>query len=37
VLIIGGGDGGVLREVAKYPHVEQVVVCDIDQALSIFF
>ncbi|CAF3734750.1 unnamed protein product [Rotaria sp. Silwood1] len=31
VLIIGGGDGGVLREVIKHPKVEEVVLCEIDQ------
>ncbi|CAF1079337.1 unnamed protein product [Rotaria sordida] len=31
VLIIGGGDGGVLREVVKHPQVEEVVLCEIDQ------
>lgn len=31
VLIIGGGDGGVLREVVKYPWVESVVQCEIDE------
>lgn len=30
VLIIGGGDGGILKEVVKYSSVEQVVLCDID-------
>lgn len=30
VLIIGGGDGGVAREVVKYPTVERVVQCEID-------
>lgn len=30
VLIIGGGDGGVAREVAKYPSVEEVHQCEID-------
>jgi len=30
VLIIGGGDGGVAREVAKYPTVERIVQCEID-------
>lgn len=30
VLIIGGGDGGVAREVAKFPSVEKVVQCEID-------
>lgn len=31
VLIIGGGDGGVLREVVKNPLVESVVMCEIDE------
>jgi spermidine synthase len=30
VLIVGGGDGCVLREVLKHPSVEEVVVCEID-------
>jgi spermidine synthase len=29
-LIIGGGDGGVAREVVKHPAVKQVVQCEID-------
>jgi len=33
VLVIGGGDGGVLREVVKDPRVEQVVLCEIDEAV----
>lgn len=31
VLIIGGGDGGVLREVVKHPLVESAVLCEIDE------
>lgn len=31
VLIIGGGDGGVLREVVKNALVESVVLCEIDE------
>lgn len=31
VLIIGGGDGGILREVVKHPDVEQVDQCEIDE------
>uniref|UniRef100_A0A673UFG5 Spermidine synthase n=1 Tax=Suricata suricatta TaxID=37032 RepID=A0A673UFG5_SURSU len=31
VLIIGGGDGGVLREVLKHSSVESVVQCEIDE------
>ena len=30
VLIIGGGDGGILREVLKHEEVEHVTMCEID-------
>ena len=30
VLIVGGGDGGTLREVLKHPGVETAVLCEID-------
>lgn len=30
VVIIGGGDGGTVREVLKHPDVEEVVLCEID-------
>jgi spermidine synthase len=33
VLIIGGGDGGVLREVLKHAGVKSVVHCEIDKAV----
>ncbi|KAG8990606.1 hypothetical protein FRB93_003153 [Tulasnella sp. JGI-2019a] len=33
VLVIGGGDGGVVREVLKHKTVEEVVLCDIDEAV----
>lgn len=33
VLVIGGGDGGVLREVVKHSCVERAVLCDIDEAV----
>ncbi|KAG0236557.1 putrescine aminopropyltransferase [Actinomortierella wolfii] len=33
VLVIGGGDGGVLREVVKHEGVEEVVLCEIDEAV----
>ncbi|KDN46124.1 putative chimeric spermidine synthase/saccharopine reductase [Tilletiaria anomala UBC 951] len=33
VLVIGGGDGGVLREVVKHETVEEAVLCDIDEAV----
>lgn len=34
VLIIGGGDGGVLKEVIKYNNVQEVVLCDIDPEVT---
>ncbi len=33
VLIIGGGDGGVLREVLRHRGVERAVLCEIDRAV----
>lgn len=33
VLVIGGGDGGVLREVARHPGVEEIVECEIDEGV----
>lgn len=30
VLVVGGGDGGVLREVLRHPEVERVTLCEID-------
>ena len=31
VLVVGGGDGGVLREVAKHKTVEEIHICEIDE------
>lgn len=31
MLIVGGGDGGVAREVAKHPNVESIVLVEIDE------
>ena len=31
VLIVGGGDGGVLREVCRHPGVQRVTMCEIDK------
>ncbi|KAJ6793173.1 spermidine synthase 1 [Iris pallida] len=31
VLVIGGGDGGVLREVSRYSSVDQIDICEIDK------
>lgn len=33
VLVIGGGDGGVLREIVKHELVEEAWLCDIDEAV----
>lgn len=33
VLIVGGGDGGVAREVAKHPQVERIVQVEIDETV----
>jgi len=30
-LVIGGGDGGVLREVARHASVEKIDICEIDK------
>lgn len=35
VLVIGGGDGGVIREVAKHPGVEEIVECEIDEGVIL--
>lgn len=33
VLIVGGGDGGILREVSRHPGVEVITLVEIDQAV----
>ena len=35
VLVIGGGDGGVLREVARHTSVEEIIECEIDEGVII--
>ena len=30
LLIVGGGDGGVLREVCRHADIEHITQCDID-------
>lgn len=30
VLVIGGGDGGILREIAKHPGVKEIFICELD-------
>ena len=29
--MVGGGDGGVLRELGKHPTVEELHICEIDK------
>ncbi|KYP97091.1 spermidine synthase [Sodalis-like endosymbiont of Proechinophthirus fluctus] len=36
VLIIGGGDGGILREVSRHPGVDQITIAEIDAAVVTF-
>ncbi|WP_417513663.1 polyamine aminopropyltransferase [Minwuia sp.] len=36
VLIIGGGDGGMLREVARHASVERIVMVEIDEGVVTF-
>ncbi|EIE22898.1 spermidine synthase [Coccomyxa subellipsoidea C-169] len=31
VLVVGGGDGGVLREVARHPYVQEITLAEIDE------
>ncbi len=31
VLVVGGGDGGAIREILKHPSVEEAVLCEIDE------
>jgi len=33
VLIVGGGDGGAVREVLKHPSVKKAVLCEIDRCV----
>jgi len=33
VLIVGGGDGGVLREALKHPELESMTLCEIDRSV----
>src|SRR5450830_1785556 len=30
-LVIGGGDGGAMREIIKHPSIEKAVLCEIDR------
>ena len=37
VLVIGGGDGGTIREVFKYPGIEKVTMVEIDEIYRKMF
>ncbi|MEP7309183.1 MAG: polyamine aminopropyltransferase [Acidobacteriota bacterium] len=37
VLILGGGDGLAVREALKYPHIERIVLVDLDPAMTRLF
>ncbi len=34
ILILGGGDGLAVREVLKYPQVQEIILCDLDPAMT---
>lgn len=36
VLVIGGGDGGILKEVVKYPAVKKIVLAELDDGVVEF-
>jgi spermidine synthase len=36
VLIVGGGDGGVLREVARHKSIENICMCEIDEEVVAY-
>lgn len=35
-MIVGGGDGGVARELDKHPGVKRIVMCEIDEVSKVF-
>jgi len=37
VLILGGGDGMAVREILRYPDVEQIVLVDLDKSVTEMF
>ncbi len=37
VLVLGGGDGLAVREILKYPSVEEIVLVDLDPAMTALF
>lgn len=37
VLVLGGGDGLAVREILKYPFIEEIVLVDLDQEMTDLF
>ncbi len=37
VLVLGGGDGMAVREILKYPHIEQITLVELDPAMPRLF
>lgn len=37
ILVLGGGDGLAVREILKYPAVEQIILVDLDPAMTKLF
>ena len=35
VLVIGGGDGGCIREMLRHPEVKKATMCEIDEAVTV--
>lgn len=33
MLVVGGGDGGVLRELSRYPQIQEIHIAEIDGAV----
>ena len=33
ILVVGGGDGGVVREVLKHKQVKTITMCEIDEVV----
>lgn len=37
VLVLGGGDGLAVREILKYPHIQNITLVDLDPAMTALF
>ena len=36
VLVIGGGDGGTVRELTRYPQIEKIDMVEIDKSTKLY-